>query len=37
VRYFWTNTLGTLYFDTAASMSGETNGSAAPGSGQVLQ
>jgi prepilin-type N-terminal cleavage/methylation domain-containing protein len=37
VRYFWTNTLGTVYFDPAASMSGETDGAAAPGSGQVLQ
>jgi prepilin-type N-terminal cleavage/methylation domain-containing protein len=37
VRYFWTNTLGVLYFDPAASMSGETDGATAPGSGQVLQ
>jgi prepilin-type N-terminal cleavage/methylation domain-containing protein len=36
VRYFWTNTLGTIYTNTA-SMSTETEGSKAPGSGSVLQ
>lgn len=36
-RYFWTNTLGTIYFDTTTSLSGETNGSTAPASGSVLQ
>ena len=37
VRYFWTNTLGTVYFDTAGTLSGETDGAAAPGTGTVLQ
>lgn len=36
VRYFWTNTLGTIYFD-AATLSGETAGNTAPGAGSVLQ
>lgn len=37
VRYFWTNTLGTLYFDAAASLSAETAGNTAPATGSVLQ
>jgi prepilin-type N-terminal cleavage/methylation domain-containing protein len=37
VRYFWTNTLGTVYFDLMGSLSGETDGAAAPGTGTVLQ
>jgi type IV pilus assembly protein PilA len=36
VRYFWTNTLGTIYTHTST-MSGETDGATAPGSGAVLQ
>jgi len=36
VRYFWTNTLGTIYTDVA-SLSAEDAGNAAPGAGQVLQ
>lgn len=36
-RYFWTNTLGTVYFDLATSLSGETDGAAQPGTGTVLQ
>ena len=36
-RYFWTNTLATIYFDPAATMSGETNGSSPPGSGSIVQ
>jgi prepilin-type N-terminal cleavage/methylation domain-containing protein len=35
-RFFWTNTLGTIYTD-AMTMSGETLGNAPPGAGQVLQ
>ena len=36
VRFFWTNTLGTIYtFNTT--LSGETAGNEAPGSGAVLQ
>jgi prepilin-type N-terminal cleavage/methylation domain-containing protein len=37
VRYFWTNTLGTIYQDTTASLSGETAIDAAPGSGTPIQ
>ena len=37
VRYFWTNTLGTIYADPAATLSGETAGSTAPGSGAPVQ
>jgi len=36
VRFFWTNTLGTIYTNTAT-MSGETDGATAPGTGAVLQ
>ncbi|MGE0863047.1 MAG: type II secretion system protein [Vicinamibacterales bacterium] len=36
VRYFWTNTLGTIYTHTAT-MSGEDDGNAAPAIGAVLQ
>jgi len=35
-RYFWTNTLGTIYTHTST-MSGEDAGNAAPGTGAVLQ
>ncbi|MDP2053514.1 MAG: prepilin-type N-terminal cleavage/methylation domain-containing protein [Acidobacteriota bacterium] len=35
-RYFWTNTLGTIY-TSSGSMTGETAGNSAPGSGSVLQ
>jgi type IV pilus assembly protein PilA len=35
-RYFWTNTLGTIYFDTGATI-GSTVGNAAPASGAPLQ
>jgi prepilin-type N-terminal cleavage/methylation domain-containing protein len=39
VRYFWTNTLGTVYFDIAASLGGQTDGAAGlpAGTGTVLQ
>lgn len=37
VRFFWTNTLGTVYFDLMGTLSGEMDGAAAPGAGQVLQ
>ncbi len=36
MRFFWTNTLGTIYTDSAT-MSAEDVGNDAPGSGQVLQ
>lgn len=36
-RYFWTNTLGTVYFDMGGTLSGELDGAAQPGSGTVLQ
>jgi type IV pilus assembly protein PilA len=36
VRFFWTNTLGTIYTHTST-MSGEDDGAAAPGVGAVLQ
>jgi prepilin-type N-terminal cleavage/methylation domain-containing protein len=36
-RYFWTSTLASIYFDTAASMSGETSGTNAPSAGGVVQ
>lgn len=36
-RYFWTNTLATIYFDPAATMSGETSGASTPASGAVVQ
>lgn len=35
-RYFWTNTLGTIYADTAAPIS-DTDGSAPPSSGAPIQ
>ena len=39
VRYFWTNTLGTVYFDLTGSLSGEMDGAAGlpVGTGTVLQ
>jgi prepilin-type N-terminal cleavage/methylation domain-containing protein len=37
VRFFWTNTLGTIYVDTAVTLSTETAGSSSPGAGLVLQ
>ena len=37
VRFFWTNTLGTIYFDPMMTLSGEDVGNAAPGAGSVLQ
>lgn len=36
-RYFWTNTLATLYYDNAGTMSAETNGSSPPGAGSIVQ
>ncbi len=36
VRYFWTNTLGTIYVFNST-LSGESEGTQAPGSGTVLQ
>jgi type IV pilus assembly protein PilA len=38
-RYFWTNTLGTIYWNAQVdgTLSGETDGNAAPGAGTVLQ
>ncbi|MEO8679096.1 MAG: prepilin-type N-terminal cleavage/methylation domain-containing protein [Vicinamibacterales bacterium] len=36
-RFFWTNTLGTIYYDVSGTLSGETLGSTAPGRGSVLQ
>jgi type IV pilus assembly protein PilA len=35
-RYFWTNTLGTIYFDPLAAI-GDTVGNAAPAAGSPLQ
>jgi hypothetical protein len=37
VRFFWTNTLGTIYTDPASTLSGETLGSQPPSAGIVLQ
>ena len=37
VRWFWTNTLGTVYQDTANTFGGATNGNTAPGVGTPLQ
>lgn len=36
-RWFWTNTLGTIYFDTADVFAAEDVGNAAPGAGMPLQ
>lgn len=36
-RWFWTNTLGTIYTDTTAAVVAITLGNAAPGAGAVLQ
>ena len=36
-RYFWTNTLGTIYTDNATTLSGETGVNVAPGAGVILQ
>lgn len=36
-RYFWTNTLGTIYFSNSETLSNEFVGSTAPGAGSVLQ
>lgn len=36
-RWFWTNALGTIYFDTADVFDGETDGTAKPGVGAPLQ
>jgi len=36
VRFFWTNTLGTIYTHTST-LSGETAGNSAPATGSVLQ
>jgi prepilin-type N-terminal cleavage/methylation domain-containing protein len=36
VRYFWTNTLGTIYTDTGT-LTGQTVGNSAPTAGSVLQ
>jgi hypothetical protein len=36
VRFFWTNTLGTIYVFNST-LSGESEGTQAPGNGTVLQ
>ncbi len=36
-RWFWANTLGTVYFDTANSFGAATAGNVAPGAGAPLQ
>ncbi len=37
VRWFYTNTLGAIYFATTNAFGGETNGSVPPSVGQVIQ
>jgi type II secretory pathway pseudopilin PulG len=37
VRFFWTNTLGTIYFDSTSTLSGETLGASTPGGGEAVQ
>jgi type IV pilus assembly protein PilA len=37
IRYFWTNTLGTIYYDSTGTLSGQTVGRAPPAIGIVLQ
>lgn len=37
IRYFWTNTLGTIYYDATGTLSGQTVGSSAPAIGVVIQ
>lgn len=36
-RYFWTNTIATIYFNAAGTMSGQKNGSSPPSIGAIVQ